>query len=73
MVDVNSLFQGKPGGFLNGSTNTFKWSETHAWWWSTSIGWNSGGITRKVVHNSSGIDRFPDNRNHGFSVRCLKD
>ena len=70
---VNSLFQGKPGGFLNGSTNTFQWFETHAWWWSTSIGWNSGGITRKVVHNSSGIDRFPDNRNHGFSVRCIKD
>jgi len=65
-----SSFTALPGGdrFLDG--NFYYLSELAFFWTSTQGG---GAWTRGLWHNSSQISRGDNNKDYGFSVRCIKD
>ncbi|MGG7037112.1 MAG: fibrobacter succinogenes major paralogous domain-containing protein [Flavobacterium sp.] len=66
----NSNFTGLPGGIVI-KNGTFHFIGDYGYWWSStgidaSTAWN-----RSLGYNSEVICRSYDNKNYGFSVRCI--
>ena len=65
-------FSGKPGGYRDNSGN-FADIGLAGYWWASSEAGNNNAWFRSLGYNYPGVYRLNDNRNQGFSVRCLRD
>ena len=45
---------------------------THANWWSSSVG-GSGSWDRELNSGYTSVNRYPNARSNGFSVRCVRE
>ncbi len=52
------------GGFYN--------LGTHANWWSSSVG-GTGSWDRELNSGYTSVNRYPNARSNGFSVRCVRN
>ncbi len=69
----SSGFSVLPGGYREGGDGSFVTLTAHAYFWSsTGVQDNSfGGWRRNIFYNGEYIDRQSDNRDRGFSARCV--
>ncbi|MDR2579197.1 MAG: fibrobacter succinogenes major paralogous domain-containing protein [Chitinispirillales bacterium] len=65
-------FSALPGGFrhLDGS---FDVAGDQGYWWSDAERGSSDAYYRQMSFNYEDIDEYPNDKGHGFSVRCAKD
>ncbi len=45
---------------------------THANWWSSSVG-GTGSWDRELNSGYTSVNRYPNARSNGFSVRCVRE
>ena len=57
------LFSGLPGGYRNNNGN----------WWSATENNTNNAWNRNLNYNNTNINRNNNNKEYGFSVRCLRD
>jgi uncharacterized protein (TIGR02145 family) len=68
----SSGFSGAPGGY-RGQDGNYDLFDVKGYWWSSSEGdFISAGL-RNLDFNFDDVLRFYYAKNHGFSVRCLRD
>jgi uncharacterized protein (TIGR02145 family) len=68
-----SGFSGLPGGYFANDGNFWQVGYYGRWWSSTESG-TSGPWSRRLYLDSGGVSRYSyDNKQYGFSVRCLRD
>lgn len=67
-----SGFSGLPGGTRN-DYGTFYSHGRYGYFWSSSEASSNYAWTRSLFYHSSNVFRFNANKQHGFSVRCLRD
>ena len=66
-----SNFNAMPGGHINNTS--FKYAGSYGYWW-TSTAYNDTAAWSRVVYFSDTKVDFPiNNKNKGFSVRCVRD
>lgn len=68
-------FNGRPGGYrTNTSSGGFVNVQQDAYWWSQTqpTGTPLDLFYRKAIYNSAALERNPNNRLFGFSVRCMR-
>lgn len=75
ITNLNSTqFNAMPGGGRSGFDGIFGAKFTTGFWWtSTENPNNFEPIYRELFYNNSGINRNTYSKEHGFSVRCVKD
>jgi uncharacterized protein (TIGR02145 family) len=71
-------FTALPGGFRypgvkSGYSEEFGYVGQNGLWWSSTEILPTRSWGRDLVYNSSGLYRYSEIQNDGFSVRCLKD
>ena len=66
-------FTGLPGGIII-SNGTFYYISDHGYWWSSTSNVNEETVAwnRSLGYNSGIACRSYDDKNYGFSVRCIK-
>jgi uncharacterized protein (TIGR02145 family) len=68
-----SGFSANAGGLRDWDEAAFYWMGYYSHWWtSTECGYGTAW-DRDVSYNNTAIFRFPNSKNYGMSVRCLKD
>jgi len=67
-----SGFTALPGGYRinNGSFANMKY---HSFWWTATGSGSNNAIYRYLHFSSSNLSVYPDAKNWGRSVRCVKD
>ena len=63
-------FGALPAGSYNGHYYNFGFCATY---WSATENGSDGAYSRGFNYTYAGVYRFLDGKNHGFSVRCLRD
>lgn len=66
-------FSGLPGGLFNYPNKKFGEKTLIGFWWSSTEESDIYTWNRQIKYNISSVDRFGQSREHGFSVRCVKD
>ena len=68
----SSGFSGLPGGSRYSST--FSCCQgIHGWWWSATEFWSNLAWRRRLDYDGSWVGRGTENKDSGFSVRCVRD
>ena len=67
-----SGFAGLPGGYRSPS-GTFYYVGNYGYWWSATQYYSTYAWYRRLYYNNGYLYRNFDNKEIGFSVRCLKD
>ncbi len=65
-------FTALPGGYRS-YVGTFIHVGYLGYWWTAFKGFSTGAWGRTMYANYSGMSRYYDDRDLGFSVRCLRD
>lgn len=66
-------FSGLPGGYLYNNV-VFEYKGMHSLWWSSTDGNITSAWNRYFSYNNPIVDRdYGNNKEFGFSVRCLQD
>ncbi|MBT6765446.1 MAG: hypothetical protein HOA90_13040, partial [Prolixibacteraceae bacterium] len=68
----SSGFSALQGGY-RGSTGSFSEVGDHGYWWSATEEEGSHAWTRHLHYRGSDVGRYYDFKEHGFSVRCIRD
>ena len=68
----SSGFTGLPGGFRN-VDGTFGILGYNGFWWSATEENEQRAINRSIIYTDNLLSAGSSSKNHGFSVRCLKD
>jgi uncharacterized protein (TIGR02145 family) len=68
-----SGFSAIAGGLRDWDEASFYWLGYYSHWWTSTEGGDGTAWDRDVSYNTTGIFRFPNNKNYGMSVRCLKN
>lgn len=66
-------FTAIPAGIRDWNGGTFYWIDTYSHWWTSSEESSSLAWDRDVHFDHSQVFRYPNNKNYGMSVRCVKD
>ncbi len=67
-----SGFTGLPGGFRNSAGN-FEFLGYKGYWWGATEQSSTHAVLRFLDYNTAILGESGDDKNHGFSVRCVKD
>ena len=67
-----SGFNGLPGGYRDGD-GSFDHQGGYGYWWSASENVTDLAYYRLLAHNSDDLVRSSNDKEEGFSVRCLRD
>ena len=67
-----SGFTGLPGGF-RGGRGSFYDVGNFGYWWSSTETSTTNAWNRTLYYNNGNINRLNDDKQDGFSVRCLRD
>jgi uncharacterized protein (TIGR02145 family) len=75
ITNINSsAFNGLPGGGRSGFDGIFGGRYTTAFWWTATEAFvTNEAYYRELFFNNNGINRNTYTKEHGFSVRCVKD
>ncbi|MBT5147362.1 MAG: hypothetical protein HOM41_02285 [Flavobacteriales bacterium] len=65
-----SGFTGLPGG--NRWSNSFYYDEIYGYWWTTSASPGAEAWIRLLYNNGSDVWRYDEDRDNGYSARCLE-
>jgi uncharacterized protein (TIGR02145 family) len=68
-----SGFTGLPAGYRNKNDNTFSNFTTYALFWSTTAYSSSDAWGRGLYNHDTQVYNYNYYKDHGFSVRCIKD
>lgn len=68
----SSGFSGLPGGYRNFS-GAFTNIGSNGYWWSATESSTPYAWLRTLYSGSSGVSRYDDGKQNGFSVRCLRN
>ena len=68
----SSGFTGLPGGFRN-SAGSFEILGYKGYWWSATASSTTNAVLRFLDYSNTILTAGSDDKNHGFSVRCIKD
>jgi len=68
-----SGFSGLPGGNRNGIGEFSGIGESGTWWSSAAFANTNNAWNRGMHYNNGDVTRYYDDKQIGFSVRCLKD
>ena len=71
-ADYSFGFNGLPGGLCD-NDGGFNYIAELGSWWSSSESNTDSAWSRYLDFNKSRVGRFANNKNSGFSVRCLRD
>ena len=63
-------FSALPAGNYNGSYNNFG---NNANFWSATENSSTNAYNRNLNYNNAGVNRNNNNKNNGYSVRCVRD
>jgi uncharacterized protein (TIGR02145 family) len=66
-------FSALPGGYRYDTGNNFDNVGIGGYWWSTTEGYSSGAYRRLLNYGNIDMLRSSDDKNNGYSVRCLQD
>ena len=69
MAAINSAL---PGGYRNNNGN-FNNKGNNANFWSSTENNNNNAWKRNLNYNNSDVNRNNNNKQNGFSVRCVRD
>ena len=67
-----SGYAGLPGGFRNYNGSFFSVGYVGTWWSATEYG-STYAWTRNLSYGIGDLNRYSDDKQDGFSVRCLRD
>jgi uncharacterized protein (TIGR02145 family) len=67
-----SGFTALPGGFRY-SNGTFDYIGGYGYWWSATDYGTNYAWSRSMDYDNSNVSRLYDNKEYGFSVRCVMD
>lgn len=59
-------------GYRSHSGGGFYYLGAEAYWWSSSVG-GSGSWDRELNSGYTSVNRYPNARSNGFSVRCVRE
>jgi uncharacterized protein (TIGR02145 family) len=65
-------FTALPGGYRDSSGN-FYYIGYNGYWWSATQNNVTYAWPRSLSHNTTTMDKFPDNKKNGYSFRCVAD
>jgi uncharacterized protein (TIGR02145 family) len=68
----SSSFTALPGGFRN-SAGAFEILGYKGYWWSATASSTTNAVLRFLDNSNTILTAGSDDKNHGFSVRCVKD
>ena len=68
-----SGFTAFPGGYRNDGDGNYGNIGSSGYFWSSSEIYSSLAWERLLNYNSSEVNRYYTNKEHGFSVRCVRD
>ena len=69
---VVTITAGLPGGYRN-NNGTFGNIGNNGNWWSSTENNSNNAWNRKLNYNNSNVNRNNNNKQNGFSVRCVRD
>ena len=68
-----SGFTALPGGCRGSSLGNFSNIGDSAFFWSSTESNSNGAWDRLLYYHYSGVNRYNNSKNYGFSIRCLRD
>jgi len=68
-----SGFNFLPGGFRNYHGGGFGDMTYYGGFWSSTESSSNGAWTRVLLYDDTQVSRYGDDKNYGFSVRCVRD
>jgi uncharacterized protein (TIGR02145 family) len=68
-----SGFTAFPGGYRNDGDGNYNVIGSYGYFWSSSESGSNNAWKRDLYYNNSGVYRYDDDKNYGFSVRCVRD
>jgi uncharacterized protein (TIGR02145 family) len=68
-----SGFNAMAGGLRDWDDAAFYWLGYYSHWWTSTASDSYSAWDRDISYTSTGIFRFPNSKNYGMSVRCLKN
>lgn len=68
-----SGFTALPGGFRRSDNGVFGAMDYGAYFWSSTEHNSGNAVRRKLNYTNSDVNRYPMGKDHGFSIRCIKD
>jgi len=66
------FFSGLPGGYRN-NNGTFNNIGNNGNWWSSTENSTTNAWNRELNYNNANVNRNNNNKENGFSVRCVRD
>lgn len=69
----SSGFNAIPAGIRDWDDGLFYWIDTYSHWWTSTEEYFGNAWDRDVHYDHSQVFRYPNNKNYGMSVRCVKD
>ena len=72
-VTNESGFTALPGGYRHDSTGNYLYVGNRGSFWSSTEGSRSSAWRRVLTYYNSVVYRYSNNKQNGFSVRCLRD
>ncbi|MBC8311343.1 MAG: hypothetical protein H8E72_03495 [Candidatus Marinimicrobia bacterium] len=72
MINLVATISAFPGGYRNNNGN-YNNMGNNGYFWSSSENNSNNGWNRKLNYNNSDVNRNNNNKQNGFSVRCLGD
>jgi uncharacterized protein (TIGR02145 family) len=68
-----SGFTALPGGYIHYFDGSFRYNGSVGIWWSYTESYNDFAYSRSLSWKGCGVSRQANNKNYGFSVRCIRD
>ena len=68
-----SGFTGLPGGYRDYGNGNYSYMGYSGYFWSSIESSNYDAWYRKLYYDTSGLGRYHDRKENGFSVRCIRD
>jgi uncharacterized protein (TIGR02145 family) len=65
-------FSALPGGYFR-TNGYFYRLGSYGYWWSAAANGSANAKTRRLTYNTDDVHRNNNNKDYGFSVRCLRD
>ena len=73
MISLVVAFTGLPGGYRNNSNGNYLSMGLYGYFWSSTEYLSYGAWYRVLYYSSSEVNRNYNNKESGFSVRCVRD